>query len=418
MRILLVTPYYTPDLGPSAPLFSMLGAGLAQRGHDVTVVTCVPHYPSGQVPTEFRGLGVRRSIEDGVAVLRVPVPSVQRARLAQRLLQYLAYQAGAAWTGRSLQYDALIVANPGLWTALPFAVLSTGRHKPAIFSVHDVYPDVGIALGIFRHKPVIAGVAALERFCLDHAAAVRILSESFRAGVHALGVSDDKITLIYDWVDTEFIKPLARDNRFAAEHDLAAKFVVLYAGNLGLSQGLEHILKAAELLADQPEVTFVFVGDGSGRERLVAAAAQSNLRNVLFLPFQPRARLPEVLATASVSLISLQRGIGSGSLPSKTFSILASGRPILASVDEMSETWKLVLRAEAGLCVPPESPGDLAQAIVALLQDPWRCRQLGQNGRSWAERYHSAQSAAAQFEQLIVCAVTAQQSHLHREALA
>jgi colanic acid biosynthesis glycosyl transferase WcaI len=210
------------------------------------------------------------------------------------------------------------------------------------------------------------------------------------------------MALVYDWVDTDLIQPLPRDNGFAREHNLADGFVVLYAGNIGLSQGLEHVLAAAELLADHPDFHFVLVGDGAGREQLAAQAEQRRLVNVQFLPFQPRARLPEVLATADVSLVTLRHGVGSGSLPSKTFSILASGRPVLASVDEGSETWNLVERAEAGLCVPPESPAQLAKAILRLSQDDDLRERLGQNGRAWAERYHSPQSAAEQFEKLLV----------------
>jgi colanic acid biosynthesis glycosyl transferase WcaI len=207
--------------------------------------------------------------------------------------------------------------------------------------------------------------------------------------------------LIYDWVDTDLIRPMGHDNPFAQEHKLTDKFVVLYAGNLGLSQGLEHVLIAAEQLADHKEIKFVFVGDGSGREHLIAESEHRKLSNVQFLPFQPRSRLPEVLATADVSLVVLRRGIGTGSLPSKLFSILASGRPVLASVDEGCETWELVERVHAGFCVPPENPSELAKAILTMMQDHGLRERLGYNGRAWAEQHHSPQAAAEQFEKLL-----------------
>jgi colanic acid biosynthesis glycosyl transferase WcaI len=406
MRVLMIAPYYAPDLGPSAPLFTMLSMGLVHRGHQVTVIAAVPHYPSGQVPTLYRGRRIQRSSENGVEVVRVPVPSMNRSNLAQRLLQFICYQLGATWAGLGQRYDVLLVANPALWVWLPFACLGVLRRKPAIFSVHDVYPDVGITLGIFRHKPVIAAVVGLERFCLNHASVVRILSESFRPGLRALGVPDAKMALVYDWVDTALIQPLPRDNAFALEHNLTDRFIVLYAGNLGLSQGLENVLTAAELLVDHYDLRFVLVGDGAGREYLMDQVEQRRLANVQFLPFQPRARLPEVLATADVSLVTLRKGVGSGSLPSKTFSILASGRPMLASVDEGSETWNLVERAEAGLCVPPENPSKLAEAILTLKQDERLRERLGRNGRTWVEHHHSPQSAAEQFEKLLLAATT------------
>jgi colanic acid biosynthesis glycosyl transferase WcaI len=418
MRILMIVPYYAPDLGPSAPLFTMLSVELLRRGHQVTVIAAVPHYPSGRVPDAYRGARIRRSLERGVEVVRVPLPSMNRSNLAQRLLQYMCYQFGATWAGLHLQYDVVLAANPALWVWLPFASLAVARRKPAIFTVHDVYPDVGVTLGVFRHKPVIATVARLERFCLNHALAVRILSESFRPGLRALGVPDSKLVLIYDWVDTDLIRPLPRDNAFAREQGMTGSFVVLYAGNIGFSQGLEHVLTAAQLLAEHRDLQFVIVGDGASREHLGLRAQQMGLTNVRFLPFQPRPRLPEVLATADVSLVTLQHGIGSGSLPSKTFSIFASGRPLLASVDEGSEAWDMVERAGAGLCVPPENPSRLAEAILALKQDPERRERLGRNGRLWAERHHSPQAAAERFEKLMLDAVaTASQPNTKQEEL-
>jgi colanic acid biosynthesis glycosyl transferase WcaI len=218
------------------------------------------------------------------------------------------------------------------------------------------------------------------------------------------------MTLVYDWVDTGLIRLLPRNNAFAQEHNLTNRFVVLYAGNLGLSQGLELVLTAAEQLAGHHDLQFVFVGDGTGREQLQAQAGRRRLANVQFLPFQPRDRLPEVLASADVSLVILRRGIGAGSLPSKTFSVMASGRPLITSVDEGSETWNLVKCAEAGMYVPPENPSELVKAILTLKQDKDLRERLGHNGRIWAERHHSPQSAAEQFEKLLWTAISSKKS--------
>jgi colanic acid biosynthesis glycosyl transferase WcaI len=329
-----------------------------------------------------------------------------RANLTKRLLQFLCYQFLATWAGFFQRYEVAFVANPALWVWLPFTCLVVMRQKPSVFSVHDVYPDVGVTLGIFRNEPVIRAVAGMERFCLNHSSLVRILSNSFRPGLRKLGVSESKMFLVYDWVDTDLIRPLPRDNAFAREHGLSKRFIVLYAGNLGLSQGLEDVLAAAEQIIDHHDIHFVFVGGGAGRDHLVALAEKKQLVNVQFLPFQPRARLPEVLASSDVSLVILRRGIGAGSLPSKTFSIMASARPLVAGVDEGSETWKLVKRAEAGICVPPENPGKLAEAILALRQDQELRENFGRNGQIWAERHHSPQSAAEKFENLFSQAIS------------
>ena len=405
MHILILTLHYSPDLGPSAPLYTMLCCGLAQRGHRVSVITTVPHYPSGLVPSTFRGKRIRRSVENGVEVIRVPLPSLDRAKLSNRLLQFACYQTGAALAGFGLQYDVVLVGGPSLVNWFPLACLVAFRGKPAIYSVHDLYPDIGIKLGIFRHRFVIRTISGMERFCMDRSQSVRISSESFRPGVRALGVSDAKMALIYDWVDTDLIRPMPRDNPFAREHDLVDKFVVLYAGNLGLSQGLPHVLAAAKLLVDQKDIRFVLVGEGAGLNQLRKYVEEHHLANVQFIPLQPRTRLPEVLATADVSLVTLQKGIGTASIPSKTFSILASGCPVLASVDENSDPWNLVKASRAGICIPPESPTKLADSILALKRDGDLRNRLGANGLCRAQRYHSPQSAAEQFERLFLTAL-------------
>jgi colanic acid biosynthesis glycosyl transferase WcaI len=405
MYILIITPSYEPDLGPSAPLFTMLSSELAHRKHKVTVITAVPHYPSGTVPSSFRGRFVQNSIENNVEVIRVAIPSLNRANFIYRLLQFICFQIGATWVSLNQKFDVAIIPNPALQTWLPFTWSVIIRRKPVIFSIHDVYPDVGINLGIFKHKLVISIVTTLERFCLNHAMFVRILSDSFRPGLHKLGVAESKIRLIYDWVDTYLIRPLPHDNSFTQEYGLTGCFIVLYAGNIGLSQGLESVLAAAKLLANENDLRFVFVGQGSGKGLLQSQVEREKLVNVQFIPFQPRERLPEVLASADVSLVILKRRIGLDSLPSKTFSIMASGRPLLVSVDEESETWKLVERANAGLCVPPEDPSKLVEAISTLKQDKILRESLGHNGRIWAEQHHSPQFAAEQFERLLFEAI-------------
>jgi len=402
MRVLIFGANYEPDLGPSAPLYTMLCENLVKLGHEVTMITMVPHYPSGRVSVEFRGKLFWKSVEHGVEVIRVDLPSVDRSKLPFRLLQYMIYQLGATWIGLSKKYDVVMTASSSLSAWLPFALLVVLRRKPSIYSVHDVYPAVGMTLGFFRHRPVIALVSAMERFCLNNSRVVRILSDSFRSDLRAMGVPDQKMALVYDWVDTDLIHPMPRDNAFAKEHNLVGKFVVLYAGNLGLSQGLEHVLTAAEALKNHRDVNFVFVGDGANREQLISEAEQRQLDNVKFIPFQPRKCLPEVLASAEISLVSLQRGIGVSSLPSKTFSILASGRPVIACVDEGSEMWNLIQHAEAGLCIPPEKPDDLVDAILLLKENQALRENMGQNGRCWAQNHHSPESAAKQIEKLLL----------------
>jgi colanic acid biosynthesis glycosyl transferase WcaI len=406
MRVLVIGLLYAPDLGASAALYTMLCEDLVRLGHQVSVIAAVPHYPSGRVFAEFRGSLISREQCNGVDVTRVWVPSVNRAHLGQRLLTFLAYQGLATISGLRRRYDVMIVANPALEVFLPFTVLATLRRRPAIFSVHDLYPDVGIKLGIFRHRLVTKIIAAMENECLRSATYVRVLSEGFRQSIQTRGIPDSKIALVWDWLDTDFIQPQPRVNPFSKKFGLDHCFTVQYAGNIGLSQGLEQVVEAATLLGQESALRIVFVGDGAGKTRLFELVTTTAPTNIQFIPFQPREELPLVLASADVSLISLKSGISNDSVPSKFYSILASARPLIALVDRGSDTWQLVERAACGVCVEPGDPKQLATAILKLYHDNNSREEMGSNGRAYVVRYHSRTAAAQEFHKLI-CSVGA-----------
>ncbi|HEY2991255.1 MAG TPA: glycosyltransferase family 4 protein [Methylomirabilota bacterium] len=402
MRIAVVTLLYGPDGGPSAPLYRELCESLAARGHDVTVLAAVPHYPTGRVAGAWRSAARRAELVGGVRVIRLPVPSVDRARLPFRLLQFLVFQLRAAWAALRLSPDVALVGNPALEVFLPFVALASVKRVPTVFSVHDVYPDVGVALGVFRSRAVVAVVEWLERYCVSRAVALRILAPSFAGPARRLRAR--AVRLIYDWVPAERFEARPRCNDFALHHKLVDRFVVLYAGNLGFSQGLEHVVAAAARMRDDAEVAFVFVGDGAMREPLEQAVQAAGLTNVVFLPFQPADRVPDVLATADVCLVPLRRGLGRGSLPSKTLSIFAAGRPVLAAVDGDSDLADLVRRSGAGICVAPEDPEALAAAIVTLKRDEASRARMASAGRRFAHEHHRLEPAVDAFEDTLATA--------------
>jgi colanic acid biosynthesis glycosyl transferase WcaI len=172
----------------------------------------------------------------------------------------------------------------------------------------------------------------------------------------------------------------------------------MYAGNVGFSQSLELVLAAARKLADRTDVVFVINGQGSARPVLEEQAA--GLDNVRFVDFQPKELLPEVLAAGDVHVVPLRRGLARSSVPSKTYSILAAGRPLVASVDEGTEVARVVEQAGAGLAVPPDDPDAFTQAVATLLDDPDRARSMGAAGRAFVERWVSPAAVAERYEAL------------------
>jgi colanic acid biosynthesis glycosyl transferase WcaI len=267
-----------------------------------------------------------------------------------------------------------------------------------VFNIQDVYPDIAIELGYISNPRVVKAVTRLERWCYDHADAVTVLSDDLRENLARKTRSPEKVRVIPNFVDTDWIVPAGAENAYRREFGLTGKVVVMYAGNVGLSQPLETVLEAAAALSYDEQLAFVINGQGAKRAELERRAR--GLGNVHFVDMQPAERLPEVLAAADVHLVPLKRGLASSSVPSKTYSILAAGRPLIAGVDPGSEVERVVERAGAGLAVPPEDAEALTKAIKALADAPSERARMGAAARTFVETWASPAAVAEAYEKL------------------
>jgi colanic acid biosynthesis glycosyl transferase WcaI len=217
-----------------------------------------------------------------------------------------------------------------------------------------------------------------------------------RTNLAAKMAHPERLEVIPNFVDIEAITPSTRENSYRAEYGLSGKTVVMYAGNIGMSQSLSLLVDAARATKDRDDVVYVVNGAGSMLEDLQHEAA--GLPNIRFVPMQPYERLPEVLAAGDIHLVPLKTGLSRSSVPSKTYSILAAGRPILASVDGGSEVQRIVEAADAGLAVPPEDPHAFIEGLTSLIDDPAGLAAMGSRARSYVEKSASPQGVARAYE--------------------
>jgi colanic acid biosynthesis glycosyl transferase WcaI len=285
--------------------------------------------------------------------------------------------------------------------------VARARRVPFVFNIQDVFPDVAVELGVLRNRRVIAAASWLERFSYRRADAVTVLSddlaENVRDKVAAGGArpgsrDPEKVRVIPNFVDTGWIRPTDADNSYRREYGLEGRRVVMYAGNVGLSQSLELVLDAAAALAHEDDIVFVINGGGAARADLERRAA--GMANVRFVDMQPKDRLPEVLAAGDVHVVPLKRGLARSSVPSKLYSILAAGRPVVASVDPGTEVARTIEAAGAGLAVPPEDPEAFTKALAWLLDDADRRDDQGRAGRQFVETWASPSAVAGAYEEL------------------
>jgi colanic acid biosynthesis glycosyl transferase WcaI len=402
MKILFMAQCYAPEEVSAAILITELAVDLAARGHRVTVVTGAPNYPQGRVFDGYRNKLFSSEMLDGVRVVRTWSYISPSKKFWPRLFHYGTYSAtsfyGGLFAGRP---DVIMSYSPPLPLGLSAWLLSRIFRVPWALQIEDLFPDAAVAAGVMTNRRVINFFLGMEKFLYRHAQRISVIAKSFRQTLLAKGVPNEKIELIPIWADPNEIRPMDRENSFRRAHGLDGKFVVMYAGNIGLTSCLEDVLHAAEILREQTDIHFVIVGEGVRKEALMAEAETRKLANVLFLPYQPRELFAEMLAAADLSLVTLNAGAALSSMPSKIFNVMASARPILAVAPRESEIVQIVADAACGRNVAPGSPEELAQAIVELQAQESALIQMGQNGRANLEKNYSRQRCVDDYEKML-----------------
>ncbi len=413
-RVLMLTLVYGPDTVSTANMMTDIAQGLQDAGHEVTVLTTVPHYnPSAELRSDPRFVASWRrlfteSLEEGVRVLRVYMPR-KRHKIWARGLDYLLFQCLTSLLG--LFYvkrpDVVFVTSPPITLGLSGIMISRLRGGAFIYDVRELWPDVPVRMGLFRNVFLVRFVYALEAFVYRKAAAISTIARSFQDTLAKRSVSRQKLYFAPNFVDIDFIRPMKKENHFSCSLGLNSAFVVLYAGNVGLTQGLEILVDVAAKFERDDRIQFLVVGDGAGRAGLEREISRSGLTNFRMLPFQPVSRVNELYASADVCVAPLRCGYSYDTVPSKIYTAMAAGRAVVASAEADSETASLLREAHAGTCVIPESADILADAIRELRTDPALAARFGQNGRQWIVDNYSLETVVGIYDQMVrhVCDV-------------
>ncbi|MBI4470570.1 MAG: glycosyltransferase family 4 protein [Acidobacteria bacterium] len=390
MRILILHMRFHPDLTGTGPLVTDLATDLAAMGDQVTVVTSMPHYGRESIPSEFRGRLLHRSRFQGVDVWRTFVYVPPNPSGFHRSLNYLSYTFMSVVAGLMCgRPDVILCVNPPITVGLSGWVIGLVRRVPMVFNVQDVWPDCLTIIGQLRSPWLTRIFKGLEKLIYRASCRVTVLSEGMKQNLMNKGVPEEKIAIIPNWANLDGIRPGPKHNGFREAHQLDGQFVVTFAGNIGYIAVLDKVLEAARLLREDPRIVFLIVGEGNAKRDLVEKAKALGLQNVRFLPTQPKEVFSEMLNATDAGLVTLNRSLGQLNVPSKTYSIMASGQPVLAAVPEDSEITRLIHEARCGVWVPPEDPRALASAIQRLVGQPEERRQFGLSGRSHIEKHYA-----------------------------
>jgi lipopolysaccharide/colanic/teichoic acid biosynthesis glycosyltransferase/glycosyltransferase involved in cell wall biosynthesis len=397
MHVLLIHQAFTSSEEAGGTRHLELARHLVHAGYQVTVLASQTSYLTGDPASAERGFVVRETLEAGLSVWRCYAHQPLHRSFFHRLIAYWTFALASFVAGMTVPaVDVVWGTSPPIFQSMTALLLARMRGVPFLFEVRDLWPDFAIGLGVLRHPAVVAVSRWLEHLLYRWSDQVVINSPGFASHLRAAGVGDDRLSLVPNGVDVARFCPDSRGTDLREEWGLADRFVVLYAGAHGLANDLETLLRAAELLQDDRTIAVVFIGDGKEKPRLTGLAAEMKLSNVHFLPAQPKARMPEVLAAADVCVATLKPiPMFATTYPNKVFDYMAAGRPTVLAIDGVIR--QVVEAAGAGVFVPPGNAAALAGAVRALRSEPADGFAMGEAGRAYVSKHFDR---GAQGEQL------------------
>jgi glycosyltransferase involved in cell wall biosynthesis len=397
-RLLVLTQYFPPEIGAAQTRLFELGQELSSLGWDIEVLTALPNYPTGMVFTGYSSGKPVREVIGRFAVIRVPLRPAQKG-FVNRLICYYSFVLSAIRWGRTLceKPDVMFVESPPLFIGLAAVSLSKHWRIPFVFNVSDLWPESAKSMGVVKNRLLLNLAERLELSYYRRAALVTGTSDEIVSSVRRR--SSTSAEVISNGVDVDRFGPQYASSEARSLLGTHDRFTFVYAGVMGVAQGLDRILDVAAAVRDLTNVQFVLIGDGAEREALKRRIEVQSLHNVRLLDPQPKERIPSLLAAADCVFNVLKFAIP-GAVPSKIYEAMASGLPILFGGE--GEGARRILQAKAGLVAPYDDIPCIEQAVRQLVSSPALRRELGEAGRLAAEKFYSRKQIARRLHDLLM----------------
>ncbi len=371
---------------------------LADRGIEVEVIVSRAEYRPG-----------RRSLDDSlnhpqIQIKYIPVGQLRLGGKLQKAWIGLTYMVGAAIQtlfGRATDLN-FFLTQPPLFSIWGY-ILKIIRRQRYCIQVMDIYPDVAMQSGMLVKTALLAQMfTMLSRFALRHANQVIVIGHCMQERLHQAGVSLERMQVIPNWVNEIEVYPVPSDqNQLQSALGLEDTFVVLYSGNIGVPHFFDDLLEVARQLQNTPRLRFVFIGNGARLQEIEQAKETYNLSNILLLPFQPIERLAHSLNLGDVHFVSLRSGFEGLVVPSKTYGVLASGRPVIYQGSSSGEIAQMLVEEDVGTVVPCNDVEGLKQTILRYVNQPNLCRRQGSKALALSEGSYSRHQALERYARVL-----------------
>lgn len=404
MHILFLTHYFVPENNAPAARVHALAREWSRLGHRVTVLTGVPNVPAGVV---YEGYENRcRQVEwvDGIRTVRVWTYLAANRGRVRRGLNFLSYLLTASLSGSTLhpRADIVVATSPQFFAGWAGAPVSRAHRAPFVLEIRDIWPDSITAVGALRDGHIVRALGMLERALYASADHIVAVGDGYRQNMVAKGVPAAKIDVVTNGVDTDLFVPREPDPSLRRRLGLESRFVVTFAGTIGMASGLEVVLDAAERLGDdgRDDIAFLMIGDGAVRADLEAEARRRRLSRVVFTGLVPRHELPAYIAASDACLVHFRKQpLFSTTLPSKFFEDAAMEKPILLGFEGAAKA--MLDKAQCGIAFEPGNAAELVAAILRLAGDPELRRRLGANGRRYVLEHFDRRHLARDYLRIL-----------------
>lgn len=395
MKILFLSDNFPPEGNAPATRLYEHAIRWVRAGHEVTVITCAPNFPEGKLFDGYRNRWRQVEEIDGIRVVRVKTYITANEGFLKRTLDYMSFMLMGFVMGLfERRPDVVVATSPQFFCAIGGWALSVAKWRPFVFELRDLWPASITAVGAMKRSLVIRLLEKVELFLYRRAKAIISVTESFREDLVSRGIAREKIHVVVNGVDLDRYEPRERDAALEREFGLGGKFVAGYMGTHGMAHALPKVLEAAELLLSREDIAFFFAGSGAERAKVEQIVQERNLHNVRLIPRQPKERMPALWSACDLSIVPLRdTPVFATVIPSKIFEAMGMGVPILMSLPE-GEATAIVQTTGSGVCVPPEDPGAMAAAIMALADDPQRLAAYRRTSREAAPLYSRDKQAA------------------------
>ncbi len=400
MKLLILTQYFPPEIGaPQNRLFE-LAVRLQKLGVDITVLTAMPNYPQMEIYEAYKGKNYFYEEMEGIKIHRASIFVSKNKSIINRLRNYFSFVISSKRVGNSKlgNFDFLLCESPPLF--LGYSAMNLAKRKKAklIFNVSDLWPESAEKLGVINNKFLLGMAYNLEAKLYKRSVLVTGQTQGICKSINQRFPSV-KTYWLPNGVDLNYYDPeiinagdWRQKNKF-----LESDFILIYAGIIGIAQGLEVILKTAKNFKDNHAVKFVLMGSGPEKEKLIQLKTELGLNNVFFLEAVTKQKMPSILRSVNAAIIPLRKlDLFLGAIPSKIFESLAMEVPILLGVGGEAKNL-FIDKGKCGIYFEPENPEELAAAINKLLKDKILCGELGKNGRNYVNENFNRNNIAELF---------------------